>query len=116
MTPELQILLSLERAGYFEKVDYDPRTVLQVCAACCGFDVGTLKGRDEVNSVICRMIAQGLVEFEYSSDSSVHPRDRLDFWRLVVTQCGRTALAQRMSLGETSCLQQEPVDDQPGGL
>ena len=90
MTSELQLLTRLKQSGYFERGDFDPQPVFQVCRLYLQLAVSTPAGSGLLEAMIRRMTAAGLVRLEYSPDPTLHPKDKLDYWRLLLTPSGAT--------------------------
>jgi hypothetical protein len=77
-------LVALAEAGYFAAASYDPSAFIEI--ARNRFNVSWQQALDE-------LIAAGLVQFRYSNDPTLHPRDSLDYWRASLTEAGKTLLA-----------------------
>ena len=92
MRAELQLLARLKQAGYFERGDFDPEPVFQVCRVHFGLDIVNPIDREQIYAMIDCLTADGLARFEYSSDPKLHPKDTLDYWRLVLTALGGRTL------------------------
>lgn len=92
MTPEIQLLARLKQTGYFDRGEFDPQPVFQVCRVHFGLDVSTQAGSEQIDVMIRRLTADGLAQFEYSSEPTLHPKDKLDYWRLVLTPTGVATL------------------------
>lgn len=88
MTAGIQLLLRLKEAGYFEHRGFDPAAVFDVCRSHLLVDVATAEGSNKLSSLINSLVDDGLVIFEYSRDPSLHPKDVLDYWRLILTPAG----------------------------
>lgn len=94
MNADIQFLVHLQRTGYFDRKDFDPQTVLQVCRRLCSIDTSTVEGNDQLGALINGLVDQGLITFQYTKDPNLHPKDRLDYWRIELTSTGISTLDQ----------------------
>ena len=92
MNPETQFLYHLRQRGYFAEGDYDPQPVLDAARKYLGIDARTAAGSDRLNIVINGLVQRGAIRFEYSRDPTQHPKDILDYWRLLLTPVGAAEL------------------------
>lgn len=78
-----KLLLAIAKAGYFANDGADQDLFRRVAER----DLNT-----SVERAIDVLTGDGLVTFSHDTGPSVHPKDRLDLWRLDLTSHGRNLL------------------------
>jgi hypothetical protein len=76
-------------SGYFDSPSFDPTSF------CLLVENDLSISRDRAIDLLTN---SGLTLFEYSDNSSLAAKDRLDEWRLVPTESGQELLSQRAGL------------------
>lgn len=76
--PEV-ILNALAAAGYFSRASYHPEHFCSVVEDKLGV------GRERA---LRALEESGLTKFEYDPSQAIHPREKLDYWRVVLTERG----------------------------
>jgi hypothetical protein len=92
MNRGMLLLRKLDEGGYFARNDYDPRPVFDVCDRYLDIDVSTERGNNELTKLVNGLVGEGLIRVEYSPDPNLHPKDMLDYWRILLTESGMAAV------------------------
>ena len=82
----MQFIAELKEIGYFGRESFDPSPVLKVAKKRLGIDVCRAGGSDQLSTVINGLVRRGVIHFEYSRDPVLHPKDVLDYWRLLLIE------------------------------
>jgi hypothetical protein len=85
---ETEFLQHLSGRGYFKEGSFDPRAVFEAARKHLGIHVTSVEGSERLTTVINRLVRKGVIRFEYSGDPTLHPKDVLDHWRLLLTPAG----------------------------
>ncbi len=88
MKAEANFLRHLNTRGYFGGGSFDPQPVFEAARQHLGIDVTSVEENERLTTVINRLVDDGILRVEYSQDPTLHPKDQLDHWRLLLTATG----------------------------
>lgn len=80
-----QIVRLLHEAGYFDRGNFYPSEFEGITHA--GVRLGAQRALDV-------LAGAEFTKFEYDSDPDLHPKDKLDHWRVVLTEKGQRLISQ----------------------
>ncbi|MDH5730696.1 MAG: hypothetical protein OEZ58_17035 [Gammaproteobacteria bacterium] len=74
------IIKALDNSGYFQRASYNPEEFDKIVENKLGI------GRERA---LKALEGNGLANFEYDPDPTIHPREKVDYWRVVLTEKGK---------------------------
>lgn len=78
----IKLLTELNSSGYFQLKPFDPSPVVSA-AANIGIDDA------ELSTELNKLVDAGIIIFQYDQDPMLHPKDKLDYWRITLTEEGK---------------------------
>ncbi len=80
------LLTALQESGYFSSASFDPSAFVSVAER---------KLNVSWQYAVDQLVKDGLATLQYTEDPNIHLKDRLDYWRINLTEAGREILAKR---------------------